>query len=71
MTLDCLICLSYIYFDWREWKDSKAHFQYAYDVSKKLGEQGLTDLCLCNQGVANANMAMDKSQVASLGMSQN
>lgn len=26
MTLDCLICLSYIYFDWREWKDSKAHF---------------------------------------------
>ena len=56
MLIDMNICLAYTYFEWQEWKQSKQHFHQAGEICKKIGEIGIRDLCLCNYGVASANL---------------
>ena len=77
--LDCLICLSLINFEWHEWQDATNQLKQAYQVSilqnitnfifeqiaKTIGESGLAEMCLCNNGVAQANQAMETGGMAS------
>jgi hypothetical protein len=38
-----------------------------FQISKVLGEIDLADMCLCNQGVAKAKVAIEKAQGPSFG----
>jgi hypothetical protein len=40
-------------------------------MCKKIGEIGLRDMCLCNEGVAKANLAMDAIQGGCPAINQN
>ena len=37
MQLECLLCLAYICFDAKQWKQAQKYFERAYEVSRLFG----------------------------------
>lgn len=62
LLMDCLMCLAFINFEWKEWEVSKNFFNHAYLVAMYLKEVQLANLCLCCQGMAVASQNLETLQ---------
>jgi hypothetical protein len=56
MRLDCLLCLAYIALQDSDWKNSQDFFNEAYFVARQCSEVAIAEKCLCNAGIASANI---------------
>lgn len=56
MKLDCLLCLAFMAFRDNDWSNAQDYFNEAYFVARICSEANVAEKCLCNAGIASANI---------------
>ena len=56
MRLDCLLCLAFMSLKDSDWKNAQDFFNEAYFVARQCSEVNIAEKCLCNAGIATANI---------------
>ena len=56
MKLDCLLCLAYMGLRDSDWSNAEKFFNEGYFVARQCNEANIAEKCLCNSGIATANI---------------